>query len=214
MWFSLSLSQNGFPKPLAAREERECFERMAAGDSTARDELVSRNLRLVAHVTKKYLQNGAEMDDLISIGTIGLIKAVESFDARKGTRFATYAARCIENEVLMTFRAERKTRGTVYLGDPLEGDGEGGLLTLIDVVRDESDLEADCERQCDLARLRALVRSSLFGRERRVIELRYGLSGSEPLTQHEVAKLLGISRSYVSRIEKKTLATLRQKLEE
>lgn len=186
---------------------------MAAGDAAARDELVSRNLRLVAHVTKKYLQNGAEMDDLVSIGTIGLIKAVESFDSRKGTRFATYAARCIENEVLMTFRAERKTRGTVYLGDPLEGDGEGGLLTLIDVVRDESDLEADCERQCDLARLRALVRSALYGRERRVVELRYGLSGAEPLTQHEVAKLLGISRSYVSRIEKKTLATLRQKLE-
>lgn len=214
LWFSLSLSHSGFPRPLTAAEERERFERMAAGDRAARDELVSRNLRLVAHVSKKYLQNGAELDDLVSTGTIGLIKAVETFDPAKGTRFATYAARCIENEVLMTFRAERRTRGTVYFSDPIESQSEGsGPLTVQDVVSDDSDMTADCETRSDVLRLRELVKTRLFGRERRVLELRYGLSGGEPLTQQQTARMLGISRSYVSRIEKKTLERLKRELE-
>ncbi|MEG0750396.1 MAG: sigma-70 family RNA polymerase sigma factor [Oscillospiraceae bacterium] len=211
IWFSLNLSQTGFPRPLTSSEERECFSRMAAGERSARDELISHNLRLVVHVTKKYLQSG-EQDDLVSIGTIGLIKAVETFNPEKGTRFATYAARCIENEVLMQFRSERKTRGTVYLGDPLEGEEANGPLTMLDVIRDESDLADDCELRCDVLRLRELVATKLYGRERRIIELRYGISGDLPLTQQQVARRLGISRSYVSRIEKKTLERLRQEL--
>lgn len=209
-YIPLSISSGSFPKPLSAEEEQDCFRRLTAGDRTARDTLISRNLRLVVHVVKKYYNAQSDQDDLISIGTIGLIKAVDTFSASKGTRFATYAARCIDNEVLMQFRSARKTRSTISLSDPLESDG--GALTVLDVLCDDVDIAEQSELLQELERLRAVVYGRLRGRELRIIELRYGLTGLEPYTQQRVAELLGISRSYVSRLEKKALERLRADL--
>lgn len=196
-----------FPKPLSAREEREALEAMARGDSAARERLIAHNLRLVAHVVKKYYASREDQDDLISIGTIGLIKAVSTFKPDKNTRLATYACRCIENEILMYFRAQRKLGQEVSLSEPIDSDGEGSSISLMDVI---SYVDPMLE-EIDLSDRRALLHrylSELDPRERQVLALRYGLGGGEPLTQRETAALCDISRSYVSRIEKKALQTL------
>jgi len=200
LFFSLSLSGTGsFPKPLKAEEERECLERMAQGDIQARNKLIEHNLRLVAHIVKKYYSQTGDQDDLISIGTIGLIKGVSTFRPDKNVRLATYASRCIENEILMHFRAQRKLQNEVSLSDTLEAAGEEGNLALIDVIAlDDNMLEQfDIRQACE--RVRRCVETCLNERERRIIVLRYGLDGTEPQPQREVARKCGISRSYVSR---------------
>ena len=212
--FSLRLSgNNSFPKPLSAAEEREWLERYAKGDPHARDVLIERNLRLVAHIIKKYYTQSADQDDLISIGTIGLIKGISSFDASKGARLATYAARCIENEILMYFRSQKKLQGEVSLSDSIDSDKEGNALELLDVVGVEDTLLEDLHDRDNARRLHQLVRESLTPRESEIIRLRYGLGGTVPLTQREVASAFGISRSYVSRIEKRALEKLHAALE-
>ncbi len=213
LYFALHLESSSFPKPLSAREEIAAFEAYRAGDLDARDRLIRHNLRLVAHIVKKYYSANVEQDDLISIGTIGLIKAVGSFDNKKGARFATYAARCIENEILMQFRAGRKSQNDISIQEPIDSDRDGNNLTLNDIVADPFDLMEDCERREQAQALRRIV-DLLDSRERQVIILRYGLSGESPLTQQQVADLLHISRSYVSRIEKKALGVLRGRMEQ
>ena len=198
--FSLRLSGGGsFPKPLSAAEEREWLQRYAQGDPEARNVLVERNLRLVAHIIKKYYTQNADQEDLISIGTIGLIKGISSFDPSKGARLATYAARCIENEILMYFRGQKKVQGEVSLSDSIEMDKEGNSLQLIDVIGVEDTMLDDLHDRDNAIRLHRLIQEKLTPREAEVIRLRYGLGGTIPLTQREVAASFGISRSYVSR---------------
>ena len=212
MLMALHLSGSRFPKPLSAKEETEWFRKLSGGDREARDVLISRNLRLVAHIAKKYYAADGDPDDMISTGTLGLIKAVDSFDVSKGTRFATYAARCIENEILMEFRARRRSINALRLGEPLDGD-EDGELRLGDLVRDESDFVGNLEKLGQLKVLRDAVPKVLSGRPLRIISMRYGLRGYLPHTQQQTAEKLGISRSYVSRIENKALEELRQAVE-
>lgn len=203
-----------FPKPLDAKEEEELFLRFREGDKSARDLLIEHNLRLVAHIVKKYSQAETDNDDLISIGTIGLIKAVDSFDSLKGIRLGTYAARCIENELLMFFRAGKKTAREVYLYDPIGTDKEGNAIQLLDIIVAEEEDYADClERKDKLAVLPGYVLRCLDEREQEIIALRYGLTGNRELTQREIADRLSISRSYVSRIEKRALRKLRETYE-
>ena len=212
--FSLRLSGGGsFPKPLSAAEEREYLARYAAGDPDARNVLIERNLRLVAHIIKKYYTQSADQEDLISIGTIGLIKGISSFDATKGARLATYAARCIENEILMYFRSQKKLQGEVSLSDSIDSDQDGDALQLMDVVGVDDTMLEDLYDRDSALRLRQLIRTHLTPREAEIIRLRYGLGGSVPLTQREVASSFGISRSYVSRIEKRALEKLRVELD-
>ncbi len=213
--FALHFEGGGkFPKPLSAKEERECFEKMAQGDPAAREKLISHNLRLVAHIVKKYGCPPGESDDLISIGTIGLIKAVGTFDHTKGCRFATYGSRCVENEILMHFRSAKKLSAEVHFDEPVDTDKNGNCLTLMDIIADdEMPVEDKCGLRSDLARLENCLRTELEQREREIVVMRYGLGKSSPLTQRETAKLLGISRSYVSRIEKKALQKLRAAME-
>ena len=211
LFFTLRLSGGGgsFPRPLKPEEEKRYLERCAAGDLEARNVLVEHNLRLVAHIVKKYYAQTGDQDDLISIGTIGLIKGISTFKADKNVRLATYASRCIENEIRMQFRRNRKTGGTVSLQEALESDGDSAL-TLADVLQDSFCMEDTCETQDDTRRMRQLL-DGLPARERQIILLRYGLSGQPPLTQLETAKLLDISRSYVSRLETHALELLRQR---
>ena len=201
LFLSLHLTGNisSFPKPLTAEEEREYLARWAEGDLEARNVLIERNLRLVAHIMKKYYTQTADQDDLISIGTIGLIKGISSYDPTKGARLATYAARCIENEILMHFRAQRKLQGEVSLSDTLETDKDGQNLYLLDVVGVEDTMLEDLDAKETHRRLRTLVREVLTPREADIIEQRYGLGGRQPKTQRELAGEYGISRSYVSR---------------
>ena len=201
-------SGGAFPRPLSPEEEADCIARMAAGDRAARDELIEHNLRLVAHIEKKYYAEPAEQDDLISIGTIGLIKAVGTYKPDKKVRLATYAARCIENEILMHFRAGRKSAGEVSLSEPQDGDDDAGSLRLLDMIAVEDERLHQIEMSDRYEQLYRGLRTRLDGREREIIALRYGLDGGDPLTQREIAKKLGISRSYVSRIEKKALGKL------
>ena len=199
--FSLRLEGNGgsFPKPLSAEEERRCLERLARGDLEARNTLIEHNLRLVAHIIKKYYTQSADQEDLISIGTIGLIKAINSFDPSKGARLATYAARCVENEILMYFRSQKKLQGEVSLSESIETDKDGNSLMLMDVVGVDDTMLEDLHDRENRVRIRSLVAERLTEREAQVIRLRYGLDGHAPRTQREVAKRFGISRSYVSR---------------
>ena len=198
LFFSLSLSGTGsFPRPLKAEEERECLERMAQGDVVARNKLIEHNLRLVAHIVKKYYSQTGDQDDLISIGTIGLIKGISTFKPDKNVRLATYASRCIENEILMHFRAQRKLQSEVSLSDTLEAAGEEGNLSLMDVIAVEDDMQERLDAREACEKVRDCVRACLPERERTVITLRYGLTGEKPLTQREVARRCGISRSYV-----------------
>ena len=196
--FSLRLSGSGsFPKPLSAAEEREWLDRYAKGDPEARNVLIERNLRLVAHIIKKYYTQNGDQEDLISIGTIGLIKGISSFDPSKGARLATYAARCIENEILMYFRGQKKLQGEVSLSDSIESDKEGNALQLMDVVGVDDTMLEDIHDRDSALKLRQLVQECLTQRESEIIRLRYGLGGTVPLTQREVAVSFGISRSYV-----------------
>lgn len=199
LFFSLRLAGNpgSFPRPLSAAEEKEYLERFAAGDLEARNVLIEHNLRLVAHIIKKYYTQADDADDLISIGTIGLIKGINTYRPEKGVRLATYASRCCENEILMYFRALKKSAGDVSLSESIDVDGDGNTLSLMDIISQEDDMAeriGDCET---CLRLREYVDSVLSEREAEIIKLRYGLRGSKPLTQRETATLCGISRSYV-----------------
>lgn len=213
-FFALHLSgTNSFPPPLSAKRERECLEAMKKGDMNAKNELIEHNLRLVAHIIKKYYSNSVQQDDLISIGTIGLIKAVNTFDPDKGTRLATYAARCIENEILMQFRAQKKTAQDISVNEPIDTDSEGNPLTLMDIISTEDEIVEDIYKMTMLKKLSKEIERICDPREKAIIMMRYGLDGTKPMTQLEVSKKLNISRSYVSRIEKKTLRDLRKRME-
>lgn len=210
-YFALHVKGAGsFPPPLSAEREAELLEKSRNGDDDARNELIEHNLRLVAHIVKKYYNTGADQDDMISIGTIGLIKAVSTFNADKGIHLATYASRCIENEILMFFRNQKKTAQDVFISDPIDTDKDGNTLTLIDVIADKSDIADEIDTKIKVEKLRVILPVCLTERERLIIEMRYGLCGREELTQREIAKKLNISRSYVSRIEKSALEKLRK----
>ena len=203
-----------YPKPLDAKEEETLFAEFREGNRQARDKLIEHNLRLVAHIVKKYSQPEKDNEDLLSIGTVGLIKAVDSYDGAKGIRLGTYAARCIENELLMFFRAGKKTAKEVYLYDPIGTDKEGNAINLLEIiVAEEEDYTDRYERKEKLSALPRLLAANLEEREREIIALRYGLYGGKELTQREIADRLAISRSYVSRIEKKALRKLREEYE-
>ena len=205
---------NAFPKPLTREEEAELLERMAQGYSKAREKLIEHNLRLAAHFARKYTVPGYDADDLVSIGTVGLIKGVNTFKPGTGTQLSTYCARCIENEILMCLRASQKRRGDVSLQEPIGTDAEGNEITLIDVLgTDGGEVHGEVERRVSLQGVRELVGTCLTGRERTVIQMRYGLLDGNAHPQQEVAAKLGISRSYVSRIEKKAMDRLREAFE-
>ncbi len=203
---------HSYPKPLSKEEEEECLRRMRAGDKEARDTLIRHNMRLVAHIAKKYT-GAADPDDMISVGSIGLIKAINTYEEGHGTRLATYTARCIENEILMLIRAGKKHKSAVLLSDPVGEDKDGNELTLMDLLFEKEDkVFAGVEQSLMQEKFLQAIRSVLSERETKIICLRYALTGGVPLAQREVAKKLKISRSYVSRIEKKALEKLRQTL--
>ena len=203
-----------FLSPLTMEQESECLKKMKNGDLEARNELIERNMRLVAHVAKKYQNPEDEMEDLISIGTIGLIKAVETYKEDYGSRLATYAARCIDNELLMHFRAKKKTSKEVSLYEPIGTDKEGNQIQLLDVVvSEDEDVVELLEQDRKVRRLNEIIPQTLSGRELFIIINRYGLYGKKTMTQREIARKLGISRSYVSRIEKRAIEKLRQAFE-
>lgn len=199
IFFVLHVTGSGsFPRPLTAQEEKDCLERMKQGDREAKSMLIEHNLRLVAHIIKKYYSGSSEQDDLISIGTIGLIKAVNTFDSTKGIRLSSYAARCIENEVLMYFRSSKKSAQDISINEPIDTDKDGNTLTLIDIMATEDNILDNLDYKIKSEQLKKYVNDVLSPRERTIIQLRYGLDGAKPLTQREVAQKLGISRSYVS----------------
>ena len=207
-------STNSFPMPLTKEEEEKYLKLYEAGDEEARNILIERNLRLVAHIVKKYNNIGKDVDDLISIGTIGLIKAISTFDRTKGTRLATYAARCIDNEILMTIRADKKSKVEVSLQEPIGIDKEGNEISLIDILgTDVDDVIDEVNLKMQIKKLYSKINKVLKGRERIIIELRYGLVDGGNKTQREIAELLGISRSYVSRIEKRAIKKLSKAFE-
>ncbi len=216
VFLSLRLSEGSgtFPRPLKAEEEKYYLERLDAGDMEARNVLIERNLRLVAHIMKKYYTHSSNQDDLISIGTIGLIKGISTFKSDKKVRLATYASRCIENEILMHFRSQRKLQGEVSLSDTLDTDKDGNDLSFLDVIRVEDDMLENLNAKESCRQVRSFVERCLTTREQEIINLRYGLDGRPPQTQREIALKSGISRSYVSRIEKKALEKLRAELED
>lgn len=200
-----------FPQPLSAKEEKECLKKCREGDQEARNCLIERNLRLVAYIAKKYNMGDKDMDDLISIGTIGLIKGVDSFDESKGIRLATYAARCIENELLMMMRSEKKSARDVYLYDSIGSDKEGNEINLLDIIEyEDEDVAERLTVENHLRHLDGFLKQVLTDREQEIIRMRYGLYGGEEKTQREIAQMFHISRSYVSRIEKKALGKLRK----
>lgn len=213
LFLALHITGSGsFPRPLSAREEQECLQKIQQGDTAAKNKLIEHNLRLVAHIIKKYYAVSSDQDDLISIGTIGLIKAVTTFNAEKGARFATYASRCIENEILMYLRKTSSQKTELSFDEPLNTDWDGNELLLSDILGTESDLvmrpiEADVDRQ-----LLHRAMDSLEPRERKIITLRFGLDGREERTQKEVADVMGISQSYISRLEKRIIARLKKEM--
>ncbi len=201
---------NSFPKPLTAKEERLIIEQMKQGDVNAKNRLIEHNLRLVAHIAKKYSQSIRDSEDLISLGTIGLIKGINSFDDTKGTRLVTYVARCIENEILMLMRNNKKTMNDVSLNDPVGTDREGNQILLMDIIgTDEEDVIKEIDKKAKISMLYKNIKNRLDNREREIIVMRYGLSSGKEMTQAEVAEIMGISRSYVSRIEKKAIGKLK-----
>ena len=204
----LSPAQN-FPPPLTHRDEDELFAKMRDGDENARAKLIEHNLRLVSHIIRKYYSSYGAQDELLSIGSLGLIKAVDSFKSEKGTRFATYGAKCVQNEILMFFRSSKKNSAEISINETIDIDKDGNPLTYLDIISVEDTTCEDIELQIYVNRLNELVGSVLDEREKEIIVLRYGLNGYEPKTQREVAKYLKISRSYVSRIEKKALEALK-----
>jgi RNA polymerase sporulation-specific sigma factor len=201
-----------FPPPLSSEEERRLFILTENGDKEARQKLILHNLRLVSHIVRKYYGTSKNQEDLVSIGTIGLIKAVDTFKVANGAKFATYAARCIQNEILMHFRAQKKTSAEVSLNDTIDVDRDGNPLTYIDVISCDDSLATDIERKISSAKAMRLVNTILSPRERKIVVLRYGLGGHKALTQREVSEKLNISRSYVSRLEKSALEKLRSQL--
>ena len=215
LYFTLRLSGGGgsFPRPLKAAQEQEYLEKCMQGDLEARNILVEHNLRLVAHIVKKYYSQSGEQDDLISIGTIGLIKGISTFKADKNVKLATYASRCIENEILMHFRSQRKLQGEVSLADTLESAGDGASLSLMDVIAVDDNMLEELDTRDACIKVRRAVDNCLGSRERSIIIRRYGLDGRLPLTQREIAAECGISRSYVSRIEKRALEKLEQAMQ-
>ncbi len=214
LFFSLRVGQNGsFPRPLKEEEERYYLEKASEGDIEARNKLIEHNLRLVAHIIKKYYTQASDQDDLISIGTIGLIKGISTFKPDKKVRLATYASRCVENEILMHFRSQKKLQGEVSLSDALDSDGEGNSLSFLDVIRVEDNMFETIDTKDACIKVRECVDSCLTPREAMVIRLRYGLDQKAPLTQREIAQQCGISRSYVSRIEKKALSKLNKEFQ-
>ena len=214
--YSLRLSNGtgSFPKPLSAKEEQHYLSLAAQGDLDARNILIERNLRLVAHIMKKYYTQTSDQEDLISIGTIGLIKGISTFDSSKGARLATYAARCVENEILMYFRSQKKSASDVSLSDYIETGKDGTALSLMDVICSDDDLFEQLYDKEIYAKLYEMIDSHLDPREKKIIIMRYGIGNQKPLTQREIAQQCGISRSYVSRIEKKALQKLERALSE
>lgn len=214
LFFILHVTGSGaFPRPLSPQEEKECLLLAKEGDKSARNKLVEHNLRLVAHIIKKYYENINDQDDLVSIGTIGLIKAINTFDPNKNIKLSSYASRCIENEILMFFRNSKKTSQDVSLSEAIDTDKDGNPLTLMDVMSVEDNIVDSLDLKINSEKLKQYLREVLDDREQTVIILRYGLNGAAPLTQREVAKKLNISRSYVSRIEKKALALLKKRFD-
>lgn len=203
-----------FPKALSAEEERKALQEMADGSEAARQKLIEHNLRLVAHIIKKYYASQNDQEDLISIGTIGLIKAIDTFDSCKGIKLSSYASRCIENEILMFFRSGKKSAQDVSINEPIDTDKDGNALTLMDTMSVDDTIIDSIDMRMKSEKLYRLISSVLTAREREIVCMRYGLRGHRPLPQRVVAKRLGISRSYVSRIEKKALEKLRQEFDE
>ena len=213
LWLILHITDSdAFPKPLSKQEENEALERLMQGDDSAKALLIEHNLRLVAHVVKKYYTQNADNDDLISIGTIGLIKGINSFKPDKNTKLATYCARCIENEILMYFRSSKKLNGEISFDEPIDTDSEGNPLTLMDIIAIDDTIVDDIDTKNKLIKVAKLLKAMPDNRDKTIIMLRYGLNGEAPLTQREVAKKLKISRSYVSRIEKRVLEDFRKLL--
>lgn len=201
-----------FPEALSAEEERECFKKCRAGDMKARDKLIEHNLRLVAHIVRKYYISNKNTEDLISVGTIGLVKAVDSFNYENGTRFATYGAKCIQNEILMLFRSQKKLGCEVSLDDTIDVDKDGNPLTYIDIICTDDTIADDVDKKMKIAKVLEYIRDQLDEREKKIIIMRYGLGNTRNYTQREVADILGISRSYVSRIEKSVLEKINKYL--
>lgn len=198
MWCGYISSSNLFPEPLSAEEEKECLEKYKMGDEEARNILIERNLRLVAHIAKKYSSANVGSDDLISIGTIGLIKGISSFKGEKGVRLATYAARCIDNEILMYLRSIKKIGAEVYLDEPIGKDKDDNTISLIDVLEnDERNIDEEIDLRMKIKKLYAKMKEVLKDREKTILELRFGLDGNKPKTQNQIAEMMGISRSYV-----------------
>ena len=212
--FTAAYSNNVFPDPLSKEEEKNCLEQMAKGDEEARNILIERNLRLVAHVAKKYSSSKVEQDDLISIGTIGLIKGIKSFNVENGTRLSTYVSRCIDNEILMHLRATKKLGAEVYLNEPIGKDKDDNVVTLQEVLEnDERNIEDEVDIKLKIKLLYEKMKEVLKDREKTILELRFGLGGKKPKTQHEIAEMMGISRSYVSRIETKAINKLSKEIQ-
>ena len=201
-----------FPSPLSAEDERKYFIKCREGDKDARDKLIEHNLRLVAHIVKKYYTNSKNQDDLMSIGTIGLIKAIDSFDIANGTRFATYASKCLQNEILMYFRAQKKLSSEVSINETIDIDKDGNPLTYIDIISCDDTIADDLDIKVKSSKAIKIIKNDLTERERQIIVLRYGLNGKPAATQREIAAILNISRSYVSRIEKSALDTINTQL--
>lgn len=206
---------NLFPEPLTAQEEKIYLEQLKSGDEEARNILIERNLRLVAHVVKKYANTKVEQDDLISIGTIGLIKGINSFNVEKGSKLSTYVSRCIDNEILMYLRSTKKLNAEVYLNEPIGKDKDDNVVTLQEVLENnDRNIEEEVDLKMKIKKLYKKMGEVLKDRERTIIELRFGLDGRKPKTQHEIADMMGISRSYVSRIETKTIGKLGKEFQE
>ena len=206
---------NLFPEPLSSEEEKNCLERLKAGDDEARNLLIERNLRLVAHVCKKYSNSNVDQDDLISIGTIGLIKGINSFNVDKGSKLSTYVSRCIQNEVLMHLRSTKKLNAEVYLNEPIGKDKDDNVITLQEVLEnDDKNIEDVVDTKFKIKNLYNKMKEILKDREKTILELRFGLNGAKPKTQNEIADMMGISRSYVSRIETKAIGKLSKELKE
>lgn len=204
-----------FPEPLSAEEEKMCLEQMANGDEEAKNILIERNLRLVAHICKKYSTTNVDQDDLISIGTIGLIKGINSFEPTKGVRLATYVSRCIDNEILMHLRATKKLSAEVYLDDPIGKDKDDNTVTLQEVLENsDKSIEDEVDLKFKIKKLYENMKKVLLDREKTILELRFGLDGNKPKTQHQIAEMMGISRSYVSRIETKAIGKLAKEIKE
>lgn len=215
MFFALHIKNSGsFPPALSSEEERICLEKLKNGDICSKNKIIEHNLRLVAHIVKKYASNPEEQDDLISIGTIGLIKGINTFDESKGIKLATYASKCIENEILMYFRSKKKISQEISINEPIDSDSEGNPLTLMDIIFTHEDTADTVDRQLLIKKIYCYIEELSDEREKTIIIMRYGLYGTKSYTQKQIADKLKISRSYVSRIEKKVLEKLRKRLSE